>query len=1409
VSEVFVSSGESSDITAGPPPLLQGLFLPAIDNPEFIDGFGIVTPWGGGSTTRRYGDYGISTEISRQSTQLNDLASSLIPAGGGGVSFGLEGPQGIQGVPGRDGIDGIIHVMGLNLPQNSNFLAELPHNIDLINDLGTAVNRLIYTSAYTAYRNFVWAKTSIASSIKTWNKSDINEDASFFIIAADAGIYVSINDGDSWGVDNPDADSYIQASCAASGGKAVVLGNTNRADGTIWTTTDYGVNWTEKTVSVTAAATLRDTCDSQTLVYNFPHATTEQVGQTITPTEVYTLETIKFYAKYVYGDPGTCYVSLQETTGGLPNGSLLTDRLSFTVTSSKALKSITFGTQPVLEIGTKYVIVFEAPSGVPNTSELKLYGWPSDGNQYIGGERVWYNGSVWAAVPTQDVNFYCWGSSDVSADVQSVRLSSAGNFVVATGENGVFLSTDFGDNWAKKTPDGVGTTDWKKGICSSDGTYIIVVSSANAIYRSADSGTAWAAITPAGGDTFSVNDLATSDDGQFMVIVGANSTDATESCYISTDYGATWTAKKPVDVSIEWTECDISNDGAIIAVSTSSYFYISFDSGTTWKEQGMASSAEVWEGLSISGDGTTGLIANTNDNDEFFIGTNTLLYSEATWAESVLTSAGRAILDDATAGAQATTLGLGTGDSPTWVGATFSGLTATYVPFIDTGGVLAEDSVFTWDKDNNYLKVGFLKLGGEHRIIIDDPDANAGLTLNAKGTGGVYFNYIDGGSGGMYFYNGANQKLMWFGGTTYGEFRGYDQDYAEWIQFACASGYGYLEVKGTSPNPLIFNNSAESDIWMFQAATSGETPGFRVYGYKSGDAKRFLDVTVGGSANDTVDFTGLSNYKFGGNLVILDTGYIGSASDPNAIRIAANGEVTFTDVATGILPTAGGHFATKEYVDLAGLSGRDYWMSNTDDGVIADYHMMYPAETGDAESTEPSDGMTAGDNQLMFSFITEAGEPGLTQIRSGVYRLHTHLHKGSGDPDTVFYWTLSKRLADDPYTETLLMKSETSGEIPDTTPESFETHAALTTGVSLGVTDRLVLKYYANVTGGGTSEVTVTMEGTHDCHLSIQAPSSIWQNQGDMLDAINALGDIADNEFLVGTGAGTLAWEATTTVRTSLGLGTGDSPQFTGIELGHATDTTITRASAGNLNIQGNLVYRAGGTDVPIGDGGTGQSTAQLAINALSAVSGGTNEHVLTKDTASGNAIWKVAAGGGVSTWIDLTDTDPANYTGQAGNTVVVNAGEDGLEFGAAPGGAFTSKCSIYRNATQTITTETWTKIQLNIEDYDTDGEFDNVTNYRFEPNVTGYYHIDIGIGLSNLADGKYMAVGIYKNEAVWKFSKQPSHLATYDPQPSISCDMYLLDTDNIELWVWHNHGSNRNTVDSRAATFMDIHRFA
>ena len=448
---------------------------------------------------------------------------------------------------------------------------------------------------------------------------------------------------------------------------------------------------------------------------------TQWYMQTFTTTSAYAIAEVALNC-WKYGSPGDIIVSIRETSGGLPSGD---DLCSVTVADSEistlptlAYYTFTFDSSSSLKDATQYAIVARAPDG-DTGNYFQALGYGSSGYAGGGSAMSSNSGSSWGGVSTtKDANFRTYGVALIN--VRNVHLGSDGGFLVATAETGVYLSTDLGDNWSRKIPDAVEDTDWIKGICSDDGTYIIVVSNANAIYRSANSGTNWAEITPASGDTFSVNKLATSDDGQFMMIVGENTTDATESCYISTDYGATWTAKKPITASIEWTECDISNDGVIIAVSTSTYFYISLDSGATWLEQGMASTAEVWEGLSISGDGTTGLVANTNDDNEFFIGTNTELYSEATWAESALTSAGRAILDDVNAPAQATTLGLGTGDSPTWVGATFSGLTASKL--VASDGSKGLESVSGTSVHPEFLGITIKDSGDNIIFYIDDDE---------------------------------------------------------------------------------------------------------------------------------------------------------------------------------------------------------------------------------------------------------------------------------------------------------------------------------------------------------------------------------------------------------------------------------------------------------------------------------------------------------------------------------------------------------------------------------------------------------------------------------------------------------------------------------------------------------------
>jgi hypothetical protein len=42
-----------------------------------------------------------------------------------------------------------------------------------------------------------------------------------------------------------------------------------------------------------------------------------------------------------------------------------------------------------------------------------------------------------------------------------------------------------------------------------------------------------------------------------------------------------------------------------------------------------------------------------------------------------------------------------------------------------------------------------------------------------------------------------------------------------------------------------------------------------------------------------------------------------------------------------------------------------------------------------------------------------------------------------------------------------------------------------------------------------------------------------------------------------------------------------------------------------------------------------------------------------------------------------------------------------------------------------TITSNTFTKVQINTEEFDTNSNFDSTTNYRFTPTVAGYYQVN------------------------------------------------------------------------------------
>ncbi len=216
-----------------------------------------------------------------------------------------------------------------------------------------------------------------------------------------------------------------------------------------------------------------------------------------------------------------------------------------------------------------------------------------------------------------------------------------------------------------------------------------------------------------------------------------------------------------------------------------------------------------------------------------------------------------------------------------------------------------------------------------------------------------------------------------------------------------------------------------------------------------------------------------------------------------------------------------------------------------------------------------------GDNQNSWDTALNAA---LTQLDEAIAGREVHSTTGGDTTLTLTqYVTSDGRKKVQEFTGTLssnarcilVSANKITWVVNNTTPSASETFT-VKTSTSSEVTLASGQAGCFATKGDGTLEVVGPI-----VNASTGAISG-YQTQGDVLDDLNSLGAVTqDGEFLVGTGAGALAWESGATARTSLGLGTSASPQFTGIQLGHASDTTLTRSSAGRMAVEGSDVLMA------------------------------------------------------------------------------------------------------------------------------------------------------------------------------------------------------------------------------------------
>ena len=70
------------------------------------------------------------------------------------------------------------------------------------------------------------------------------------------------------------------------------------------------------------------------------------------------------------------------------------------------------------------------------------------------------------------------------------------------------------------------------------------------------------------------------------------------------------------------------------------------------------------------------------------------------------------------------------------------------------------------------------------------------------------------------------------------------------------------------------------------------------------------------------------------------------------------------------------------------------------------------------------------------------------------------------------------------------------------------------------------------------------------------------------------------------------------------------------------------------------------------------------------------------------------------------------------------------------------------RTANYAITQNTWTKVNFNEEDFDTDSCYDSTTNFRFTPNKAGYYQFNYCGQINNANAADFFTIALYKNGA-------------------------------------------------------------
>ena len=146
-------------------------------------------------------------------------------------------------------------------------------------------------------------------------------------------------------------------------------------------------------------------------------------------------------------------------------------------------------------------------------------------------------------------------------------------------------------------------------------------------------------------------------------------------------------------------------------------------------------------------------------------------------------------------------------------------------------------------------------------------------------------------------------------------------------------------------------------------------------------------------------------------------------------------------------------------------------------------------------------------------------------------------------------------------------------------------------------------------------------------------------------------------------------------------------------------------------------------------------------------------------------------------------------------------SGTTGIVEPAAAAPAF----SAYQSSSQTISGATFTKIQCNVEEFDTNSNYDNATNYRFTPTVAGYYQVSGNVSYNPTATPVSITLtSIFKNGARFKDGSFSNINSAQGGWSAVSCLMYFNGTtDYAELFSYMAGPATLTTQNSFPYTYF------